>query len=97
MLDKEAAAVLQRRHVPLVVAGVDLGHLAEAPDRRRPVQPMRLEISIRAEIGDHPPRPRRIRCQRGVRGQVIAGVSGRGEHTDPEPLVQGAGPEGVVG
>ena len=97
VLDEVAPARLQRPHVAGVVAGVDVGGLAQLGHRVRPAGLGGLEVAVRAEGRDDPARPGRVGGERGVRGQVVARVVRGGQHRDPEPLVERPRPVGVGG
>ena len=64
-----------------------------APASRR----SHLEVAIGPEGRDHAAGPRRVGGERRVRGEVVARVVGGGQDRDPEPLEQGARPEGGLG
>ena len=95
VLDEVPPARLQRPHVARVVASVDVRGLAQLRHRVRPPGLARLEVAVRAEGRDDPPRPGRVGRERGVRGQVVARVVGGGQHRDLEPLIERPRPIGV--
>ena len=95
--DEVPAAGLHRRDEPRVVVRGRAGHLGQPRHPLRPAGAAELEVAIGPEGRDHAAGPRRVGGQRRVRGEVVARVVGGGQHRDPEPLEQGARPEGGLG
>ena len=95
--DEVASPRLQRPHEAGVVPGVEVGHLRQPGHRVPPPGLAWLQVAVGPERRDDPPRPGRVGGEGGVRGQVVAGVVGGGQHLDAEPVVQRPRPVAVLG
>lgn len=97
VLDEIETPALHRGDPAGISAGVDARDLTQVGHGLGPAGLGRLEVAIGAEGRYDPPRPRRVRYQRGVRRKVVARIVRRGEHGYLEAREQRPRLVGVLG
>jgi hypothetical protein len=95
--DEVASPRLQRPHEAGIVPGVEVGHLRQPGHCVPPPGLAWLQVAVGPERRDDPPGPGRVGGEGGMRGQVVAGIVGSGQHLDAEPVIQRPWPIAVLG